>query len=780
MSKPKANCTLLRSLLFSAIVFAIAASAPGSGVAATGRSENLTFQVAYSDDGTIQPVFSEDDIDPFEYRSVSGQEIEVPGDYSTIQSAIDAAASGDVIKVTYGKYVESLTLAASKGVAISGGWDAGYSEKNGIATILGALTLRKGILEVDGLCIAGQKKAPFLALMTASGTQEVRMAWIPGTDGATPEDEVRYKIYLSESESFTPGAATLKKTVTGVEQTEVAGLKTNTRYYGKVVAVYDSSTSQPSNEVNTKTYKQAVQLDPSAVVQTSSSMGLKTIDYRSQVDDLGLGTHTTSDGITFVYANSGGTAPAVGAFLFSEGVDGAIVVRKVESVSTAGGVITVVTSDASLADALDVASVNSSIQLFDIQSYAENLKVADSKMATIERSVSNDGSQYSRIDWEDGLLSARQITYAHDDDDGTVVPDGKTCTIALRQSRAVESSFMAEVSVEFEPDLISEAEFGGVAVKQLEYGKIAARGTLTMEAFAEYNFSAAGSVNKNFSLFEKTWTSIYQAGPVPVYQEIILTIDVEATASAEAKIKAEASAMFAEIVEVGAKYEGGQWNAYIENREENELSASLDIVGEAQAEIRLIPKIEVKFYKLISSSLSVEPYLGSSLTFEETTNNLDFLAANPQRIIQLTSFDASLGIEANIAVNLGAFGHNWEILPSTCIMGTGDCLWGFDEIVLFSLPDLALSTDIGGAPKLKLQATNGVFNSFSSSSVRWEVFSRRRRRNSGRLQHKRRYRHLHRRIQTRPGNLLLRVCLGLRPAGRDGPPVQGIGRRGVL
>ncbi|MCI5167767.1 MAG: hypothetical protein D3903_17175 [Candidatus Electrothrix sp. GM3_4] len=287
------------------------------------------------------------------------------------------------------------------------------------------------------------------------------------------------------------------------------------------------------------------------------------------------------------------------------------------------------------------------------------------------------------------------------------------------ESATVEESFTATVTATFEPELITEAEWGGFIPKELDSATVAAKGTLSLTALAEYNFSAAGSVNTEFQLWERSWTSVYQAGPVTVYQEIILSMDVAASALASAELKAMAEASISESVEVGARYDGSKWIPYIEQNESESLTASLDIAGQANAEIRLIPKIEVKFYKVIGTSLTIEPIAQSSLTVEETTNNFDFLAAHPERLVQLTSFDASLGMESNIAVTLGVLGKTWEILPSTCVLGTESCLNTFDALDLFSIPTMELHDD---GSVLTLEVTDGVHNPFNPNSVSWEVF----------------------------------------------------------
>lgn len=562
-----------------------------------------------------------------------------------------------------------------------------------------------GINNVD---VALAKLQPTLALMVATGPGKLEIAWTAGTDGTTPADEVTYYIHLGISEDYIPDASTLKKTITGVNQTEINGLESDTLYYGKLIAVYNSMTSCSSNTLQSKTYQYPVQEDNSTVV--------------SNATDLGLGTHTTTDGITYTYSN--GTPPAVGSVLFSEDSGGGMTLRTVDSVTSSADIITVVTSHASLTDVLDRASIYSSFQLFDVEEEAKGLPSSTKNIATAKQIALKDGSRYSRIAWDNKLLSAEQITYAYEEDAFSVQLQEKSSLIKLMDSKAVSSEFEATVTAEFKPDLITHAEWGGFIVKHLESAQVGAKGVLSLTALAQYKFSDEGDVEEGFELWSRTWHAVYQAGPMPVYQEITLTMNVEVTAHAEAEIKATAEANLAETVEVGATYDGSTWTPYIIHNESKSLTASLDIKGGAHAEIRLIPKIEVKFYKVSSASLTVEPFIGSELTFADTTDNWDFLTAHPEHAMQLTSFTSSLGMEANVTAYLSALGYHWDVLPLTCVLGSGSCLYTFNELELFSIPELELSTTSSTETQtdLELQVTDGTFNSFSQGSVNWEVF----------------------------------------------------------
>jgi len=556
---------------------------------------------------------------------------------------------------------------------------------------------------------ANDKLQPLLTMMVATGLDRIKMTWIHGTDGKTPTDKVQYDIHLGLSKNFTPDTSNLMDIAIGKNQIEIAGLTLNTLYYGKVVANYSTYTIVSSNTLQCRTYPYSIQKDPTTKISNSLV--------------LGLGKHTSSDGVIYKYSR--GIPPSVDSILFSEDISGGMTIRRVESVSASNNEITVITSDASLVEVLDRASIYTSFKLFDIAKETASFSSKGLKIARAKSFLYKDGSHYSRIEWKEKLLSAEQIIYAYNDDDFSVKPHGKKSVAKFIDSKGEDSSFEATIYTDFEPDLITFVKWGNVNKKKLDFVKVAAKGTLTLTAIAQYKFTKRGKVSKSFKLWKKNWAAWHNhALPlppyvIPVFQEITMSMDVEASAKAKSEIKAMAESQLSETLELGAIYDGEKWTPYITHNEDTSLNALLDIKGKASAEIRLIPKIEVKFYKIFSANLSVEPYLQSSLTVEKTTDNSGFLISHPEYALQLTSFNASIGIEANISSYLKVLGSGWELLPSTCVIGTGPCLKKFDDIKIFSIPKLELKES---SKKVQLKVKDGAFNTFSLQSVKWYVF----------------------------------------------------------
>lgn len=75
------------------------------------------------------------------------------GTYATIQAAINAVASGDIIQSVLMTFYESPVLNSSVPVTIRGGYEPGFSSQTGYTTISGTLTLATGALTVDRLVL---------------------------------------------------------------------------------------------------------------------------------------------------------------------------------------------------------------------------------------------------------------------------------------------------------------------------------------------------------------------------------------------------------------------------------------------------------------------------------------------------------------------------------------------------------------------------------------------------------------------------------------------------
>ena len=73
--------------------------------------------------------------------------------YSTIQSAIDSAATGSTINVTSETYIEDVVLDASKDLTLQGGWNLTFTAQSSNTTIAGSMTISNGTVTVENIVL---------------------------------------------------------------------------------------------------------------------------------------------------------------------------------------------------------------------------------------------------------------------------------------------------------------------------------------------------------------------------------------------------------------------------------------------------------------------------------------------------------------------------------------------------------------------------------------------------------------------------------------------------
>lgn len=73
--------------------------------------------------------------------------------HTSIQSAINAAGTGDVVRIAYGIYSESITLNASKSLTLQGGWNSSYTTQTSNTTFIKAPEVPNGSLTLQMLTV---------------------------------------------------------------------------------------------------------------------------------------------------------------------------------------------------------------------------------------------------------------------------------------------------------------------------------------------------------------------------------------------------------------------------------------------------------------------------------------------------------------------------------------------------------------------------------------------------------------------------------------------------
>jgi hypothetical protein len=537
-----------------------------------------------------------------------------------------------------------------------------------------------------------QKKSantPEIIQLAPSAMDTLTLTWLPVSMN-TPANKVRYAIHVSTTENFTPDKSTLRQTVVGKNQATFSGLNADTTYYVLIIAA-----DPKGNVINGTQYMSATTFNAPLM------FNLTTPAVNS--DTLKLGKHTQK-GNTLTFTKTAGTkAPPVNSVLISHDGNGYYLIRRVDNVTVLGSKINVATSQASLSDVLDQGTISSHLQLFD----ASNAGVTQSN-----------GNRVSKMNLG-SRITTQQTDYAYQDEQLSITTknsSGKQTIVMKQSADEISEAVHLDASIAFVPKFETDIRWSAGGV---ESGRLIARGTLSLDANIIYDFRAASSYNPApKTLFTRSFVSLLQVGALPVYQETTLTVKAKISAKAAAAINASTHANLKKTLTVGVIYNAatGQWEAVINEDEKNTLEAQLNINGDVQAEIRLIPEIKVKLYRTVAATFSLEPYLAGDIHEEQITSDPNLLLAIAPRMLAPTRFNVDLGLESYVSADLSMVYRDISLLKSKRIEGI--------KKPLFSLPILTLQTDSNNQTKnLTLHVTDGVNNHFDPNSIKWEAIS---------------------------------------------------------
>lgn len=562
-----------------------------------------------------------------------------------------------------------------------------------------------------------EPRFPGLVLVVPKDMNTAQLAWVPAVDDNTAAADIRYDIYMSLGSSFAPSTNTFFKSVTGDTQTELTGLTENTTYYVLVVATdqdHNSSFERDIHSLTTPAFPLA--LNPSTSLETA--------------DQLNLGPPTQEDAGSLTFTTqAGSTPPTVGSVLVGYSDQGGFL-RRVESVSQVGGDIIVGTSSAALQDVVDDFSLKSEVTLLDVaqagQGAAASVGAASSAVAYRSSRVLPSGSRVSRMEWRDRLVIAEQVDNAAVENGLQVIPgapgqfelttSGVVNETAGRAAQVITNGgFSAALDLSFQPEFHADAEWRKQYLPpsvELLSAYVIARGTLKLDVDASYDFSGAATFQAGpVELFHRTYLATYALAGVPVVQETTLTVSAQASGQATAEVHASADASASVSVQAGVVYDPGTgtWQPMSSLERNSGIVVQLNVAGGVQAEVRLIPEITLRFYRVVAGTLSVEPYVGGSMDAQGTLVPL----CTPMEI-QSLNFD--LGAQCHAEVDLSVLSRTFTLMSRRQV-----CTYTWP---LYSLPSvsLAASGGSGGQPfNLTATAIPGVHDQISPASAQWDA-----------------------------------------------------------
>ena len=282
-----------------------------------------------------------------------------------------------------------------------------------------------------------------------------------------------------------------------------------------------------------------------------------------------------------------------------------------------------------------------------------------------------------------------------------------------------EDGFKSKINLKFDPKVKVSAILEDNSLKKAEVilsGKITFNANIDLKYESKYK---SGKIKKR--IYKKTFRSYFVAGGVPVYQATTVSIDAQYEVDASSKIEASQDFTTTYTVLAGVVYKNGSWETVKGNKTTKEFKAELSVDGKASVKLRLIPKVQVRFYKIATAGISVEPYLqGNIQAHGDIKYSTKFDPYDLDANYKLEKLNSQAGVDVNINADLSVFGLGIYYPEKNKTKNIFN-----KEIELFSLPKLKIK--IGAINKygevaVSGSATNGVNNPFDPSSVQWKVF----------------------------------------------------------
>ena len=295
--------------------------------------------------------------------------------------------------------------------------------------------------------------------------------------------------------------------------------------------------------------------------------------------------------------------------------------------------------------------------------------------------------------------------------------------------RARNSSGSAEVtattSIGFSPDFDVFVQVEG---RKVEQALAQITGELKLENTLEFLASSSSDVDNTKTLFTKKFTKIIMAGTVPIVISGKLQLDGEVSASISGEVSLDATAESSVTVSAGVKYTDGKFT-FIDNAD---TTYKFEVTGDAgttiKGELRLIPEIDISFYRVVGAEMTLEPYVFSEATLEgQFKAMIDNNFADATANYRFSELKAGIAMDASITAKLGIILDNRTIGPELTWNNNGDAVLG--PYYLISLPSAEISALSAASPAngllLGLETSSGKLGFVKDNRVvngYWQVY----------------------------------------------------------
>ena len=419
---------------------------------------------------------------------------------------------------------------------------------------------------------------PKLVLVSGISTDQISATWLLSTDDTTPQADLQYEVHLSLEAAFISSQSTLVATVSNLDYFTFTSLETQTDYYIQVIAIDQDLERSKSEIVSVATLSADIEINDTVTITESDSLSLSA----PVMTETSLTYYLGSDSVPETFT--------VGSIVLGTSASGDLFLRKIASLSESNGELTIETTKAAINEVFTRGEFQSSILLEeDTQVIASSTKSSSAFNTTPNHYQSSNG--YFDVRRAEEKISSRSASKA-------------------------SSSSDVRAEVNFEPRINTQLEwetsFSGIKFNK---GQIEVGGQLETTIDTEYNYTESESIKKEITIFSTAWTYKIPTAPLPLIGRARMKIKAVLTGEVAAKLDAKTHAAISVYLSVTANYnaETGAWDTQINEPEiKKAITASLELAGTADLEIRIVPTISVSAYELVFGAVSIEPYLKAS------------------------------------------------------------------------------------------------------------------------------------------------------------------------
>lgn len=460
--------------------------------------------------------------------------------------------------------------------------------------------------------------------ISASDHNEITLIWVEANDNVTPANQLTYLIYNAQTNS-------LLQTLTGITEYTVTGLQEDTEYSFYITAQDKANNQTVSDLKSIKTFLSSARVD---------DVELEQVPVEAEV---------INDTTITVPANTQTNDLQTGQIINGKTTDGKYYLEKVVSIQEENGNLRIESEPVALNEVINTASISSEIDLEPLDNVAANTRSVDG--ASVRKYVSPTGN----LVIEERNLNAPLLHTPVSNSQITRKMDARGFTLSGNKVKFefdLGSNSSIEGDLEFNPSVRSDVE---IAFAQLQSAEFEATGKLNFNIRGDYQFESSDTIRDTKKFYSRSYKVAYPVAGITVYQETELKLTAEYTVQVDSKFHYTALANIESDVEISGVYENGDWDLSASAPIEKTFTHQLESGATVRVQLKLIPSIEVTFYKSLTAYLDLSPYLLSELAIESTPS-LYLIENEYMPPLQLNQNDITFGASANGYFDLSIFG----------------------------------------------------------------------------------------------------------------------------